>query len=296
MPSEMVIALDIGGSSVKSGIVSSDHILLNEPLITVIEPSDTAEKLLNVFSSVIHEHVPMVRREEILGICLAFPGPFDYEKGICYIKGQAKYADLYGIDIGACLSADPGLSAIPVRFTGDAEAAVLGEARYGTGKPFNRIIGITLGTGFGSAFVENGTVVTSGEYIPENGWLYTVPFRGKIADEIFSSRGILAALAHAGVAAEDVKCAAETARNGDREAQDVFSAFGHDLGTFLTPFVESFQPDVVMLLGGITGAIDLFWKPLEHLLPVPVITSNLGIAAPLLGAADILFQQRQQNG
>lgn len=286
-----VIALDVGGSSVKSGIVSSNHTLLGEPLVTVIDPSDTNDALHTAFASVIRKHLSTVTMQELRGICLAFPGPFDYERGICYIQGLVKYASLYGIDVGARLSTILNLDNIPVRFTGDAEAAILGESRYGAGKPFNRIIGITLGTGFGSAFVENGIAVTAGEHIPENGWLYAVPFKGTIADETFSSRGILAALANAGIAAEDVKCAADTARNGDADRRRVFVEFGHELGTFLEPFAISFKADAVMVLGGIAGAIDLFRKPLERLLPVPIITSHLGNAAPLLGAADILFQQ-----
>jgi glucokinase len=121
-------------------------------------------------------------------------------------------------------------------------------------------------------------------------------FKGTIADETFSSRGIVSALAEEGIEADDVLHAAEAARNGDRDRLRVFAVFGCELGTFLEPFVISFRADAVMVLGGIAGAIDLFGEALEQHLTVPVITSDLGVAAALLGAADCIFQQRKQNG
>ena len=290
--SGMVITLDAGGSSIKSGIVDARHTLCGEPLITAIHSAGAADTLLDCFASVIRIHLSRVNPEELRGICLAFPGPFDYKRGICYIKHQAKYAQLYGVDIGSRLGALLALRNIPLRFTGDAEAAIIGEARYGAGRPFARIIGITLGSGFGSAFIADGNALTSGRGVPAEGWLYAHPFRGTKADELFSSRGIIAALSGAGVAAGDVAWAAEIARHGNPDALRVFTAFGHDLGTFLVPFVRSFQADAVLVTGGIAGAIDLFGEALAGLLPVPVIPSHLSVSAPLLGAADVIFQAK----
>ncbi len=288
--SGMVISLDIGGSSIKSGIVGAAHVLLGKPLITAIDSSRDADTLLNCFAAVIRMHLARMKPEELRGICLAFPGPFDYERGICYIKDQAKYAQLYGIAIGDRLNALLALRNTALKFTGDAKAAILGEARYGAGNEFNRIIGITLGTGLGSAFIENGKVITTAEGIPENGWLYAVPFKGRIADETFSSRGISAALSEAGIADEELSCVTARARDGNTAIHNVFTAFGHELGTFLRPFVKSFRADAVLVMGGIARAIDLFGEPLASILPVPVIRSHLSVAAPLLGAADSIFQ------
>ena len=58
----------------------------------------------------------------------------------------------------------------------------------GGGKDLNRIVGITLGTGMGSCFISDNSIVTSGAGVPENGWLYNQTFNDFLADDIFSIR------------------------------------------------------------------------------------------------------------
>jgi hypothetical protein len=61
-------------------------------------------------------------------IAFAFPGPFDYEPGICLIQNQDKYDALYGLDISANSREMLGMPALEIRYRNDAEAAILREA------------------------------------------------------------------------------------------------------------------------------------------------------------------------
>ena len=83
---------------------------------------------------------------------------------------------------------------LPIFFRNDAEAAILGEARYGAGTRYQRLIGVTLGTGMGSAFVVDGVKVTQGPGVTRDGWLYHVPYHARPADDVFSTRGLLTRL------------------------------------------------------------------------------------------------------
>ncbi len=78
-----VIALDVGGSSVKSGLVKSDG-LVDFVCHTPINSQASKEKVLRVFAEIIQTYLPKVNPNEFLGIAIGFPGPFDYENGLCH--------------------------------------------------------------------------------------------------------------------------------------------------------------------------------------------------------------------
>jgi glucokinase len=183
------------------------------------------------------------------------------------------------------------LEEIPILFRNDAEAAIVGEARYGAGQPYGRLIGVTLGTGCGSAFIENGLPVTSGPGVPPDGWVYPLLFHGNRVDDVFSRRGLEARLRTAGASTTDVKEAAETARAGDLIALHVFEGFGRDLGEFLDPIATDFQAKILLVLGRIAEAIDLFGSELERRLSIPALPGQRGPDAALLGAADLILKQ-----
>ena len=288
-PSACVIALDVGGTSVKSALIAPGGHVIGEPVITPIDSSGEAESILRTFAQIISIHLGQAQTSNVIGVALGFPGPFDYRAGICLIEGVEKYGAIYGVKMRDALRARLDLGDLPIRFRNDAEAAVLGEARYGAGRVYQRLIGVTLGTGCGSAFLVDGVLVTSGLGVPPNGWLYPVLFRGIRADDTFSRRGLEVRLRAAGITELSVKYAAVAARAGDVTARQVFEAFGADLGAFLDSFAVAFAAEAVLVLGRIAGAIDLFGSPLRQALSVPALPGERGPDAALLGAADLLF-------
>ena len=288
-PNARVIALDVGGTSVKSALVAPGGHVIGRPSIIPIDSSGAADSILSTFAQIISTHLGQAQTSNVIGVALGFPGPFDYAAGICLIKGVEKYGAIYGVNMRDVLRARLDLGDLPILFRNDAEAAVVGEARYGAGRDYRRLIGVTLGTGCGSAFLVDGVPMTSGPGVPPNGWLYPVLFRGLQADDVFSRRGLEARLRSARVAAVDVTKAAAAARAKDPAACQVFEAFGADLGTFLNSFAAAFAAEAVLVLGRIAGAIDLFGSPLAQALSVPALPGERGAEAALLGAAELLF-------
>jgi glucokinase len=288
-PSARVIALDVGGTSVKSACVAPRGRVIRAPAITPIDSSGEAESILGIFAQIIGTHLGQAQTSNVIGAALGFPGPFDYGNGICLIEGVEKYGALYGVNMRAALRARLELRDLHILFRNDAEAAAVGEARYGAGRNYQRLIGVTLGTGCGSAFLVDGVPVISGPGVPPNGWLYPVLFHGLRADDVFSRRGLEVRLQSARVAAVDVAEAAAAARAGDPAARQVFEAFGADLGSFLNSHAVAFAAEAVLVLGQIAGAIDLFGPPLRQTLSVPALPGARGPDAALLGAADLLF-------
>jgi glucokinase len=288
-PSTRVIALDVGGTSIKSALVVPGGHTIGNPSFKPIDSSGEADRILNTFAQIINPYLDQNSAPGLLGVTFGFPGPFDYAAGICLIEGVEKYGAIYGHNIRAALQARLNLRDLPILFRNDAEAAVVGEARYGAGRNYGRLIGVTLGTGCGSAFLMDGLPVTSGPGVPPNGWLYPMLFRGGRADDIFSSRGLESRLQAAGVMEGSVKEAADAARAGNVGARQVFEAFGADLGSFLNTHALAFTSEAVLILGQISGAMDLFGPPLCQTLSVPALPGERGPDAALIGAADLLL-------
>jgi glucokinase len=288
-PSARAIALDVGGTSVKSALVAQGGCVIGEPTITPVDSSGGAEGILGTFAQIIRTHLVQAQTSDVVGVALGFPGPFDYAAGVCLIEGVEKYGAIHGVDIRAALQARLLLRDLPILFRNDAEAAVVGEARYGACRDHGRLIGVTLGTGCGSAFLVDGLPVTSGPGVPPNGWLYPVLFRGMRADDTFSRRGLEARLQAAGVTERNVKAATAAARAGNARARQVFESFGADLGSFLNSHAVAFRAEAVLVLGRIAGAMDLFGPFLRQVLSVPALPGERGPEAALLGAADLLF-------
>lgn len=278
-----IIALDVGGSSIKSGVVDMTSLDVSDFDITPIDSHGTAEEIIGTLANVVQQHLNNAPSAQ--GIGLGFPGPADYENGIAYIAGVEKYEAIYGMNVHDALKAKLSTQ-LPIRFRNDAEAAIVGEGVYGVGKGYSRLIGLTLGTGCGSAFLVDGIPQLGGKGVPENGWVYQIVYEGDIADDIFSTRGLLKRLHDADL---DVETVAEGVMQADENptVRAVLAKFGDDLGKFLEPLAHEFNADVVVLQGGIAQGFDYFGDDVKKHLTTPVFVGKLERDAALFGAGNL---------
>lgn len=262
------IVFDVGGTSIKAAVVRED----GETVAGTVEtfPSrgkERKETLLAHFYSLIAGRVALMDKLsggtpfEMIGIGYAFPSPFDYEQGICYIRGQEKYDALYGTNLReemkARIAADPDVSAklpadAPIVFDNDAALFAAGQLYFGHARRYRRSICITIGTGTGASFIDENGIVKGRE-------LWSDPFRDSIADDYISKRGVLKVAAEYGLGADgDVKAIADAARAGDAHAAGAFAAFGRLFGEMLTPYIREFRPEAIIVGGNIAKSHDLF--------------------------------------
>lgn len=283
---DCIIALDVGGSSVKSAVVNVFDRTDFTASVTPIDSRGDKETILATLEQIIQRHLLEVRRHNwsCSGIGIGFPGPFDYKNGVALIEGVEKYEAIYSLNLQDELRTEFDDRVLPMKFQNDAACALIAEARYGKAEVYSRVLGIVLGTGMGSAFVVNGERVTMGHGIPDGGYLYAEPFAGSAADDVFSTRGLQARVRHVD-AALDIPLAAQQARAGDVTLNAVFTDFGQDLGTFLKPYATEFQADALVLLGGIAHTSDLFIKRLGQRLSIPCFKNSLGDKAGIIGAS-----------
>jgi glucokinase len=284
--SDHVAALDIGGTHASAGVVALNARAVEDGSRTrvLLHPVGSGSELLADIVRAASEVVrPGVHR---LGV--AVPGPFDYEAGISRI--EHKLLGLYGVDLRSRFAAALGLPAHDVRFLNDAEAFLLGEWWAGAARGHARAVGITLGTGIGSAFVADDQIVRSGSEVPPGGELYVLSFRGAPVEETISSRGLISAYGSSEDKRPDVEEVAARAKAGEPAARRAFEELGRALGEFLTPWLRRFEPTCLVVGGSIARSWELFEQSLraelESVASVMTITAAAELDdAPLLGAA-----------
>jgi predicted NBD/HSP70 family sugar kinase len=281
----LVGALEIGGSHVSAGRVDISRSRLDPSGIRrfPLDSAGSREEVLGAITKAAREvTLPAIDRWGV-----AVPGPFDYEHGVSKIRGVGKLEGIYGVDLRDRLARDLSLASPGrVRFLNDAQAFVLGEWWAGGAKSCGRAMGVTLGTGLGSGFLEDGEPVSEGPDVPPEARLDLVPFRGGAVEDVVSSRGIAKAFDGALSVAE----IAIRAQSGDQRARMVFRGFGTALGEFLEPWVVRFAPTCVLFGGSIARAWDLFVDGLLEACPSAARLERCSPAdhleeAPLLGAA-----------
>jgi glucokinase len=249
MTADVVGALDVGGAHVSAGRVRLSAAEVEPEGRLRAEFAGEGSLLERILDAARSVATPQTHR---FGV--AVPGPFDYATGVCLVSH--KLPGLYGVNLRNEFSLALGLPGGAVSFLNDAEAFLLGESWAGAARGHGRVLGITLGTGLGSAFLEGGRIVRSGPGVPADGALYTQTFRGAPVEETISSAGLLARY---GTDAGDVEQIAERASTGERRARLVFEELGADLAEFLGPAVRSFAPTCLVVGGSIAYA----WELLE---------------------------------
>ncbi|MET0134617.1 MAG: ROK family protein [Kibdelosporangium sp.] len=212
----------------------------------------------------------------------AIPGPFDYATGVARFANVGKFDSLNGVNVGAELRSRITPRPLGIRFTNDATAFARGEWRWGAAKDHARVVALTLGTGVGSAFLVNGTPVTSDPAVPPEGRADLLEINGVPLEDVVSTRAVLAAHGSCSSVAE----IAQQAQSGDPVARSVLLTAYQALAEALAPWLSRFSPTAVVIGGGVSAAWDIVTRPLHATLgpDVVLVRSDDTEAAALRGA------------
>jgi len=312
-----VVGVDIGGTGTKFGIVDNVGNVLfssemstkkHEQVHTFIDELD--EKLREII-----EKVGGVGR--IKGIGVGAPNGNIYTGTIEY----APNLPWKGIIPLAKMIQDK--TKLPVKLTNDANAAAVGEMKYGAAQGMKDFIMITLGTGVGSGIVSNGQLIYGYDgFAGELGHTIIIPDgrlhpgtgkRGPLesyasatgvtltAIEILQKSDRPSLLRAVPTSELNSKIVFEAATKGDEIAKEVFDYTGKILGMALANFVMFSSPEAIILFGGLTKAGDLILKPTrEHLEAnvieifqnkVKILVSHLKESdAAILGASALMWE------
>lgn len=296
LQSPIALGVDIGGSHIICAAVdlTNGEIIESSRQSMEVDGSGSKEEILWRWLEVMRKGVENINPTGFAGVGIAMPGPFDYETGICRMQGVGKYESLYGVDVRKVIS--EGIKAcegLPIVFKNDATCFVMGEQWKGSAHGESHVLGITLGTGMGSTFLTQGQMTQGKGMIPDDGFLYHIPWGDGVADDCFSTRGLLRrAKDCTGGCYSGVKELAQLSES-DILIQQLFVDFGTDLGRFLTPYLKDHGTGVLVLGGNISRAMELFAPSLTDQvhrggIDVKVVSSELWEDASIVGSARLV--------
>ncbi|MFA6275577.1 MAG: ROK family protein [Pedobacter sp.] len=283
MEKPTVLGVDIGGSHITAALVDLEKraLIQNSIRRNAVNSQQNKEELLNAWCEVINDAFGTVPKSE-RNIGIAMPGPFDYENGISLIKDQDKFKSLYLINIKEELAKRLQMEPSNIKFINDAAAFMQGEVFNGAAKGYTNALGLTLGTGLGSAVSING--------IAKDAALWDSKFLGGIAEDYLSTRWFVNKyFSLTGKKLAGVKELAAIA-NIDPYAKQIFNEFGRALGHFLADIIKEKKAEVVVLGGNISQAFNLFAPHLisnlkAFHLDTEIKLTRLNEHAALIGAA-----------
>lgn len=285
MKAKYACGVDIGGSHVTAALIDLEKNTVVEPSLrrSKIDSSKQADEVIKDWVAVIRESLS-TQNEKGLNVGIAMPGPFDYEEGISYIKGQHKYEALYEVNVKNMLAKALNQEPHTITFANDAACFLQGEVAGGIAKGRQNVMGFTLGTGFGSAWFTNG--------IAEDADHWHAPYLDGIAEDYLSTRWFIRRYQQlSSRKMNDVKEMADVYYT-DEVVRAVFEEFGMNLGKFTRKIAEGLDVDMVVLGGNIAQALELFRSGIDKSMSdaysvFPFERSRLGEHSALLGAVSI---------
>jgi glucokinase len=254
------LGIDWGGTYLKAGLIDENGVIVGKE---VFASSSLCSR--QAFIQNIKDIRRKVNRYKVSAVGIGAPGIVNVKKGFIYklpnIKGWENFP------LAKTLSRE--LKA-PVFLSNDAKLFALAEARLGSGKNKERVLCFTLGTGLGSAFIYKGKIL-EGEtsafemaHVPisidgrrcgcgATGCIETYVGANYLLSEYARIKKCLRPA--------EVSEIYAMAQQGDAAALKVWRDFSSILGKFLGGMINIFNPEVIVLGGGVAGAFSLF-KPM----------------------------------
>jgi glucokinase len=318
---DATLAFDLGGTNLRCALVTrSGQIEAEERALTEGErgPDSVIEHMADLIKSVA-SHADI---SSDLAVGVAAPGPLDPRAGI--VRFSPNLPGWTNIPLRSKLE---NLTGRKVFLGNDANSAALGEYYFGSAKDVRHLVYVALGTGLGGGVISDGNLIDginglggelghtcvnmdgprcscgapgcvesycSGWAIARDGQALVRSGHGDaIRDEAADPESI------------DARAVASAAEHGDGAARLVLDRAGHALGVGLANFANVFNPEMIVIGGGLARIGDLLLQPAERAFrayAMPAISANVEIAGSglgtktgIYGAAALVFHQDQQS-
>ncbi|MBD5233135.1 MAG: ROK family protein [Bacteroidales bacterium] len=277
----MKIGVDLGGTNIRVGLVDGNDIIVKKSVPCPAQ--QPAEEVLDCIGNLIAEII----NSDVKGIGIGVPSAVDVEKGIVY--NVVNIPSWKEVHLKEYLEKRFG---VPAFLNNDANCFALGEVTYGACRDFSDVVGVTLGTGVGMGIIVNGQLYNGVN--ASAGEMGAIPYLDSDYEHYCSSSFFTRCYDITG------KEAATRANEGDKEALEIWDAFGTHLGKFITAVLYAYAPEAIVFGGSIAAAYPLFEKSMKHelgnylypatLSRIKFTTSTAGDIA-ILGAAALVDAQ-----
>ena len=317
-----VLGLDLGSSFIRSILIDVKGRVLDTQEIPVNSAGTRRAILAGLIGAgrkMLHRH--SLRTEDLVGVGVAAPGAVDFRTGICHYAPH--HPNWREVPLGEVLTKEFGVACYVDHVS---NCFALSERLFGHGRGLDSYVCVLLGTGVSAGIVIHGEVYRgadnfSGEFghtcVDMNGPRCACGSRGCL--ELYVSGAALGEYGAEAAGAEEsgaiaaltrlqgAKTTAETvylaARQGDRQAREIFRRMGSHLAIGVSNLINLLNPQAIILGGQVSKAGEFFLPSFRkvidqcawHAATKDVRVSSLENGT-VLGAAAVVFQEVINNG
>jgi glucokinase len=316
MQPNLVCTVDLGGTNLRAAIIDSDG-RIHERLKLKTPATDKTAEIVSAISDAVNACQARATKP-VRAASVVVPGSVQHGSGV--VVNAPNIPSLAGFPLGVALEKELNTA---VFLENDANAAALGEMWQGAARGHRTIVCLTLGTGVGSGIILDGQLWRGADGTAgEIGHTSVDPFGGVACKcgnfgclEVYASatavvrmtredlakrpESILHSIAPGDLSSEKVS---EAAIEGDEFALNIFRKVGTYLGIAAANIVNTLNPEMIVIGGGVSAAFDLFSarareEMQNRAFPVPaqrcqIVKAECGDDAGLLGAAWLAFGVR----
>lgn len=311
---DIFAGVDLGGTNIEAALVDEEGNVLAHRT----HPTEANLGYKKVIENIVGTLEDIKGGRSIKAIGLCSPGLLDIYEGVCLFAGNLGFRN---VELKRPLEET---FSVPTFIENDVNAAALGEWRFGAGKGTQDFILVMVGTGVGAGVISGGSLIHGksnataeiGHTIVEKDGLFCncggrgclemyasatgivrmmrqYLTRGNYSSVIKDVRGDLDKLTAAVIA--------QRAAEGDSLSKQVMREAAEYLGVALVNYVNTFNPEMVAIGGGVARAGDILLKPVEEFIKsramevqardVSVVRSSLGEDAGTIGAAAVAMER-----
>lgn len=315
---DVALAFDLGGTELRAAMVNR----AGDMLSFLAEPtcaSEGPDAVIRQIEALATDILRLTPGLTPVGIGIGAPGPLDPVSGVVISPPTlAGWSDVPLLEIIR------QRFQLRVKLENDANAAALGEWRYGAGRGVASMVFVTVSTGIGGGVIADGrllhgrrglaaeighmTITGEGErcFCGAIGCFEAVASgtalgrRATAATRPFDGSMLRALSADAEVSGRHV---VDAARNGDPQALGLLAVEAHWLGIGVTNLLHLYSPDLIVMGGGISHGFDMLHNQIEATVgaramaayrAVPIVAAQLGRHAGLIGAASLILHDDDQ--
>jgi glucokinase len=312
------IGADLGGTKMLVGVVDADQRVLHESS----EPTHglTPDQLMESLGRELE--AALEARPEAAAVGVGVPATMDWKRGVAI---SAVNLPLVDVPVRDLMSERIG---IPVFVDNDANVAALAEHRFGAARGTTDVVLVTIGTGIGGGLVLEGKVYRGSIGAAAELGHVVIEEDGPRCQGNCPNRGCVESLASGTALAREGRAAAtgapdsalgravgegreitgkvvtEAALVGDEVAREVVAEAGRHLGVAFASYANIFNPDVIVVGGGVMAVGDLMLDPAREVLAAralppmnrtPVVAAELGPEAGMVGAAAMAMAELEER-
>jgi glucokinase len=312
-PMRFIIGVDIGGTQLRAALADEEGRLYDEVRVPTGADEGIDPVVDRIVDSVARVRAALPDHGELVGVGVGCPGPLDPFAGMVLSPPNLPGWDR--VPLRDILAARIDL---PIELGNDANAAVLGEWRFGAGRGRRNLVYITVSTGIGGGVIADGRLVLG--YLGSAGevGIQIVDYTTLAYwEELASGTGLARAAADAmaedassllhGLASPETVTAADVARAaeaGDRLAERLMEREGELLGVGLVNVLHMFAPEQILLGGSVVVNNPWLLDSARRVVrerayaiyhETPIELAALGDRVGVLGAAALFLHMREER-